>query len=501
MTGSSAVTGLKTSGAAERRAIIDIGSNTVRLVVYNGPPRSPIVVLNEKVSAKLGKDMGKTGVISDKSMQTALAALARFAAMLKLLEVDDVDCVATAASRDATNGPQFLDAVRALGLSPRLLTGEQEARASATGVMAAFPGAVGTVADLGGGSLELVAIDHEGCRGGITLPYGTLRLGDLRAGGAGKFAATVRNGLEKAGWSGGPSNGKDLPLYIVGGSWRALALQAMHEIDWPLDDPHDFELAPDEALRFCRQFEKGKLDRPDPRISSSRVASLPDAAALLGQLVERIAPSHVVFSSWGLREGLVFERLDPETKAQDPMIAGVAAFARNALVPPEHAAAVASWTSPICIDSPEDGNLRLASTMLALTAMRTEPNMRAEEAMAWALRKRWIGLNARGRAMMAMTVFANSGLTEVPAAFSRLASAQDLRDAIGWGLAIRLCRRLTGCAADALSQTAVRRERGAIVLELSEPLQALYSDSTGKDLRRLGDWLGLDWKVKTAAPV
>jgi exopolyphosphatase/guanosine-5'-triphosphate,3'-diphosphate pyrophosphatase len=497
MTGSSAVTGSKTHGAAGRRAIIDIGSNTVRLVVYNGPPRSPVVVLNEKVSAKLGKDMGKTGVISDKSMQTALAALARFAAMLKLLDVHDVDCVATAASRDAANGPQFLDAVRRLGLSPRLLTGEQEALASATGVMAAFPGAIGTVGDLGGGSLELVSIGSEGCRGGITLPYGTLRLSDLRAGGASKFAATVRNGLEKAGWSGG----KGLPLYIVGGSWRALALQAMHEIDWPLDDPHDFELAPDEALRFCRQFEKGKLDRPDPRISSSRVASLPDAAALLGQLVERIAPSRVVFSSWGLREGLVFERLDPETKAQDPMIAGVAAFARNALVPPEHAAAVASWTSPVSIDSPEDGNLRLASTMLALTAMRTEPNMRAEEAMAWALRKRWIGLNARGRAMMAMTVFANSGLTEVPAAFSRLASPQDLRDAIGWGLAIRLCRRLTGCAAEALSQTTVRREHGTIVLELEEPVQALYTDSTGKDLRRLGDWLGLDWKVKTPATV
>jgi exopolyphosphatase/guanosine-5'-triphosphate,3'-diphosphate pyrophosphatase len=489
------VTGPEPRRAGEKRAIIDIGSNTVRLVVYNGPPRAPVVVLNEKVSAKLGKDMGKTGVISDKSMQTALAALARFAAMLKLLGVDDVDCVATAASRDAANGPQFLDAVRALGLSPRLLTGEQEARASATGVMAAFPGAAGTVADLGGGSLELVSIEGDACHGGVTLPYGTLRLGDLRAGGANKFAATVRNGLEKAGWSGG----KGLPLYIVGGSWRALALQAMHEIDWPLDDPHDFELAPDEALRFCRQFEKAKLDRADPRISASRVASLPDAAALLGQLVERLAPSRVVFSSWGLREGLVFERLDPETQAQDPMIAGVAAFAANALVPPEHAAAVAQWTAPVCIDSPELGNLRLAATMLALTAMRTEPNMRAEEAMAWALRKRWVGLNARGRAMMAMTVFANSGLTEVPVAFSRLASAQELRDAIGWGLAIRLCRRLTGCAEQALRLTRLDRSGGQIVLAIEEPLQALYSDTTAKDLRRLGDWLGLEWKWKVAA--
>jgi exopolyphosphatase/guanosine-5'-triphosphate,3'-diphosphate pyrophosphatase len=481
--------------AKEKRAIIDIGSNTVRLVVYNGPPRAPVVILNEKISAKLGKDLGKTGLLSAKSMHTALSALARFAAMLKLLRIDDVDCVATAASRDAQNGPEFLAAVRNLGLSPRLLTGEEEAQASATGVMAAFPGARGTVGDLGGGSLELVAIDGDACRGGITLPYGTLRLADLRAAGPVRFAATVRDGLTQAGWS----SGAGLPLYIVGGSWRALALQAMHEIGWPLDDPHDFELAPEDALRMCRQFEKGKLERPDPRISASRVGTVPDAAALLGQLVERIAPSRIVFSSWGLREGLLFARLDPAIRARDPMLAGVAAFAGAALVTPGHAEAVARWTTPACNDGPENGNLRLASTMLALAAMRTEPNMRAEQAMGWALRKRWVGLNARGRAMMAMTVFANSGLTEVPPALSRLASAQDLRDAVAWGLATRLCRRLTGCADQALSRTALRREGTELVLALDEPMQALYSNSVGKDLRQLAEWTGLEWKVKLVA--
>lgn len=481
--------------SVDKHAIIDIGSNTVRLVVYNGPPRAPVVILNEKVSAKLGKDLGKNNLLSAKSMQTALAALARFAAMLKLLGVDDVDCVATAASRDAHNGEEFLASVRKLGLFPRLLSGEQEARASATGVMAAFPGARGTVGDLGGGSLELVSIDGDACKGGITLPYGTLRLADLRAAGPVRFASTVRDGLSRAGWS----SGAGLPLYIVGGSWRALALQAMHEIGWPLDDPHDFELAPADALRMCRQLEKGKPERLDPRVSAARVSSLPDAAALLGQLVERIGPSRIVFSSWGLREGLLFARLDPHIRAQDPMLSGVAAFARAATVTLEHAKAVADWTAPICNDGRANGNLRLASTMLALAAMRTEPNMRAEQAMGWALRKRWIGLNARGRAMMAMTVFANSGLTEVPPAFSRLASPQDLRDAIAWGLAIRLCRRLTGCADEALAKTALRREYGGLRLIVEEPVQALYTTTTAKDLRLLAEWVGIDAKVKLAA--
>ena len=195
------------SHSTRKRAIIDIGSNTVRLVVYNGPPRAPVVILNEKVNARLGKDLGRTGAISDKSMRTALPALARFAELLKLLEVETVECVATAAARDASNGPRFLDAVRGFGLSPRLLSGEEEARASAMGVIAAFPGAHGVVADLGGGSLELVEVDRGTSGSGITLPFGTLRLADLRADGPARFAETVREGLERVAWH----QGVDLP--------------------------------------------------------------------------------------------------------------------------------------------------------------------------------------------------------------------------------------------------------------------------------------------------
>ncbi|PEQ12841.1 exopolyphosphatase [Novosphingobium sp. PC22D] len=482
------------SQSAEKRAIIDIGSNTVRMVIYNGPPRAPIVVLNEKVNARLGKELGQTGELSEKAMNAALAALRRFAAMIALSGVAQVECVATAATRDARNGAEFLAEVRALGLEPRLLSGEDEAAASATGVIAAFPGAKGTVGDLGGGSLELVAIDDQGCKGGITLPYGTLRLPDLRADGAQAFAQTVRHGLTKAGWT----MGKGQPLYIVGGSWRAVALQAMRTIEWPLDDPHDFELRAGDILRMCRQFEKGKITDPDPRISSSRLATLPDAAALLAELVERIAPSKVVFSSWGLREGLLYAQLDASTQARDPMLDGVADFARRLLVAPEQARKVAEWTAPVFAIEGEE-KLHFASTMLALAAMRTEPNMRTEQAMGWALRKRWVGLDVRGRAMMAMTVLANSGTTAIPAEFERLAPREDLHAAIGWGLALRVCRRLTACADEALSQTSLRREGGRLVVTLEEPMQALFANSMAKDMRKLAEWLGLEWDLKIAA--
>lgn len=476
----------------EKRAIIDIGSNTVRLVVYNGPRRAPVVILNEKVSARLGRDLARSGTIPDKAMTAALAALERFAMILRLMDVTNVDCVATAAARDASNGPALLEAVRGFGLSPRLLSGEEEARASATGVIAAFPGARGVVADLGGGSLELVEVDSAVLPGGVTLPFGTLRLPDHRAGGPRKFADTVRAELKRARWSAGSG----LPIYACGGSWRALALQAMREIDWPLDDPHGFDVPADQVLRLCQKLEKGKILDPDSRIGSARLATLPDAAALLGQVIVELKPSRIVFSSWGLREGLLFAQMPPDVQARDPLLSGVEDFAAAAFVSHAEGAAVAAWTAPVCDDSPQDGNLRLAATTLALAGMRTEPNMRTEEAMGWALRKRWVGLDARGRGMMAMTVFANSGLTTIPPEFLKLAEQADLDHAIGWGLAIRLCRRLTAGAPEALGKTAIRRDGAKLVLTLDPTVEALYANSVGKDLKALGEWLGLEWSVE-----
>lgn len=480
---------------SDKRAIIDIGSNTVRMVVFNGPPRAPVVIFNERVSARMGRDLDRTGAISDKAMRSALGALQRFSLLLRLNDVANVECVATAAARDASNGAEFMDAVRAFGLNPRLLSGEEEARASATGVIAAFPDAQGVVADLGGGSLELIEIADGESWHGISLPYGTLRLPDLRAGGNDKFSVTVHEGLTKAGWN----QGRGLPLYVVGGSWRALALQAMRVLDWPVDDPHGFELPASEALHIARQFARGKLGEVDPRISNSRLATLPDAAALMVEVIARLKPAKLVFSSWGLREGLLHNQLSPEVQAEDPMLASVAGFAASARVSTEAAAALAQWTAPITFEKPQDGQLRQVAGLLALATMRTEPNLRTEEAMTWALRKRWIGLDMRGRAMMAMTVFANSGRTEVPTAFHRLASKEAMDRAICWGLAVRLCRRLTGWTPQGLSASSAHIENGCLIVTLSEEMRPLYSPGVAKDHKALAEWLGLEPVVQDTA--
>src|SRR5690606_26680227 len=208
-----------------------------------------------------------------------LAALARYATIVADLGIADLQTVATAAVRDASNGPRFLDRVRALGLEPRLLTGEEEAAGSAFGVIGAFPGAQGTVADLGGGSLELVMIERDACHDGVSLPLGTLRLPALQAKGPAAFREAVEKEMARAGWAAAHPG----PLYMVGGTWRALAAFAMHQADYPISDPHGFFLASADADRVAGDVAAmtPAALAAIPGIAASRAGGLPDAAALL----------------------------------------------------------------------------------------------------------------------------------------------------------------------------------------------------------------------------
>jgi exopolyphosphatase/guanosine-5'-triphosphate,3'-diphosphate pyrophosphatase len=268
---------------------------------------------------------------------------------------------------------------------------------------------------------------------------GTLRLPALREGGGARFARRVKKMLRSVDWS----TAHDQPLYLVGGSFRALARFAMVQQDWPIDDPHGFELSPEEAIKLARKVMEPKMaarlspakvvpapakgvqakaangkvvtklaiQKPVakqaeritiPGVSSGRLASLPDAAALLAVLVRELKPQRLIFSSWGLREGLLAERFDKDTRAADPMLEGVAAFAAGySPTLPVLAGEMVRWTARALPatsepDAPRVERLRLGATMLALASLDTEPNLRTEQAADWALRKRWVGLTARG---------------------------------------------------------------------------------------------------------
>lgn len=477
----------------KRRAIIDIGSNTVRLVIYTGAARAPTIVFNEKVTARLGKGVAENGLLTEKASNVALAALARYATLLDASGVTEVETVATAAARDARNGAEFLAKVAALGLSPRLLSGQEEAETSAWGVLAAFPGAHGIVGDLGGGSLELTDIEGDRCEHGVSLPWGSLRIRALRAQGPGKFARHIREELKAVGWAGR----KGLTLFLVGGSCRALAHYAKHVLDWPIDDPHGFELSSGRAIDLFRPLEHGQPDGPIPGISSSRLTALPDSAALIVNLVRALKPANLVFSSWGLREGLLYQRLTARERAQDVMLTSVGTFAEELGTPAAHAAMVADWTAGIA--APGHDSLRLAVTHLALASLRLEPNLRAEHVTDWALRKRWIGLTPEDRAMLAAALLANAGRLPPPGSLARITSPGNLHEAAAWGLTVRLARKFSGCSSRPLAGSALTIRDGKLVLGVRPAFQALATETVEKDLRQLATWLRLEPAIEVLA--
>lgn len=469
------------------QAVIDIGSNTVRLVIYGGPARAPVVLLNEKVSARLGKGVAEHGKLSDKAMTAVLAALGRYAALLRARGIRRVHTVATAATRDASNGVEFLGKVAALGLNPRLLSGEEEALTSAAGVAGAFPNARGVVADLGGGSLELVHIAGTECEYGSSLPLGTLRLPALRSAGAAKFKHKVEKLIEETGSRCGPGEA----LYLVGGSFRALARYHQHLIGSPIDDPHGLAMEPDALLALCLKLQRSTVLAGVPGVAPARLAALPDTAALLATLIAKAQPCEVIFSGWGLREGLIFNDLLPAERRADPFAAGVRAFAEPLGASPAVAAMIAGWTAAtVGSHDLAHENLRLSAIILAIASQQIEPNLRSVTVLDWALHKRWIGICGVGRAMLAACLLSNAN-REIPVDIAHLASPEEIERAVSWGLAIRLCRRLTGLAPQLFSSCSLAAIDGRLILTLNERTAPLATDVVEKDLKLLAEHMQL----------
>lgn len=465
--------------------------------------RAPTVLLNEKVTAKLGRDIGSTGALADEAVELAMRGLSRFVLLLDDLGIKDIETVATAAVRDASNGKEFVAELKKLGLKPRILSGEEEGEISAYGVLGAFPGAEGIVADLGGGSLELASVKDGVPANSSSLPLGTLRLPDYRANKPDRMVASLEKALAKAGWD-KASNGKDngTTLYLVGGTWRAMAVYAMLLQGHPLSDPHGLSGSVDEAKALIKALSKETKDtlKEHDRISSMRAEKLPDAALLLKAMLAKLSPERIVFSSWGLREGLLFNGLAPEARAQDPLLAGVSVFASQRGAPATLAAQMAGWTVRA---SPSEGKgderLRLAATMLALASMQIEPNIRMPQAIEWALHKRWIAIDGEGRAMLAAAIAANGNHLDLPEEVRALASEDALEEALCWGLAIRLARRLGARSRRSLQVSRLRADEDQLVLRLAKSHEALFGLPVEKDMKLLAGKLGLDWQVEIVA--
>ncbi len=479
------------TSADPRTAIIDIGSNSIRLVVYQGPARLPAILFNEKVMAGLGRGVSETGAIGADALALGTMALERFASVAREMDVSRLRTVATAAVREATNGQALLDVAARLGLDVDVLTGEQEATVAGLGVISAIPGADGIVGDLGGGSLELVRVAGGQVGDRASFPFGVLRLAALRTKGARSFERRVASAISNAGWAG---RGAGLPLYLVGGSWRALARLDMHATGYPLPVIHQYPLPAASIMRLNRtlaQIGKGKL-RAIPSVSSARAPTLADASALLGVLVRSLGAVTTIVSSFGLREGLLFDALSLAERGQDPLIVAARDEGRRLGRFAEHGDLLESWIAPLFTDDAVAlTRLRHAACLLADVGWRANPEFRAERGVEIALHGNWVAIDAPGRALVAQALFTSlGGGTDTPAPLAELAPPALLRRAMCWGMAMRLGQRLSGGLAGPLQRSSLGDDGAAITLRLTGEDCTFYSDTVERRHKALAAILG-----------
>ena len=486
-------------GERRRAAVIDIGSNSVRLVVYEGPRRIPAVIFNEKVAAGLGRGLAVDGRIAAADAERGLTALRRFAALAQAMSVDELQCVATAAVRDAANGAEFVARAAAEGLAIRLLTGDEEARAAGYGVLSAIPEAQGIAVDLGGGSLELAEVVGGKVGRTVSFPLGVLRLPALRSDGPQAFDRTVRAMLKQAGW---PGAARGQPLYLVGGSWRALARLDMEltRLPLPVMDHHDLpRIAVRRLLRAVARMGHEEL-RAISGMSSSRAAALPDAVALLAALAGAIDAPAMTISSSGLREGLLYGALPDDVQRQDPLLVAAEYEGKRLARFAAHGHLVEAWIAPLFDDDDAEARrLRLAACLLSDVAWSANPDFRAERGAEIALHGNWRGIDVAGRVVLAQALHTGFGGGDNDfvrfvdeSALPRLARARQ------WGLAIRLAQRLSGGLEAPLTGTRLVMADARLRLELGRDWSMLAGEAVTRRLRNLAAALGREHEVASA---
>lgn len=476
--------------------IIDIGSNSIRLVVYKGASRTPPVLFNEKVMAGLGRGVAANGRLSEESIASAVIALSRFALLAADMQVDILRTVATAAVREASNQAEFLRRVREIcGLDVEVISGEAEARYAALGVIAGIPDADGIVGDLGGGSLELIRVADGAVHERTSLPIGSLKLDVARKKGTRSLNQLIKKTLDRVNWTG---VGKSKPFYTVGGSWRALAQLHMYQTNYPLPVVHQYVMeagVPGQLARTLAHMQPKTL-KAVPNLSTSRIPSLPGAAVLLNAITKKLGSSQIVASANGLREGLLFAGLSADIQRLDPLIEACRLEGHHQGRFPEHGEALMSWMNGLFLpESDSDARLRLAACLLSDVAWRAHPDFRAERGLEVALHGNWVGVTARERAVLGAALFACfGGSPSHPLAeqLRALADVPSIDRARLWGLALRLGQRLTGGTAEPLHESRLHRVDKTLVLALKPRHAPLYGEPVARRLKALAQAMGLE---------
>jgi exopolyphosphatase/guanosine-5'-triphosphate,3'-diphosphate pyrophosphatase len=482
-----------------RVGIIDVGSNSIRLVVYERASRAPLPVFNEKVLCGLARGLDATGRLNPAGVEMALANIDRFTTLAHNMKVTSLDLLATAAVRDAEDGPEFMRALESRpGIQAHIVSGQDEARFSGYGVMCGMPDAMGVMGDLGGGSLELVAIGRGRIGNSTTLPIGPLR---LMSSGKSDPKRAVIDAIESVRWL-REETGKT--FYAVGGAWRSFARLHMEQAGYPLHIIHHYDIPADEARAVARLIavQSAKSLEKMPGVSRRRVDTLPLSCLALDRLLAALRPRNVVFSAFGLREGFYYSRLSDNERSRHPLIAFAeeqgADWRRFDLSPQE----IFDWLTPVFAgESEAERILRIAACHLSDISWNDHPDYRAEQAYIRVLHLPAPGMSHRERAILAMTLayrYKSDSKSAMLDTALRLSDNKGRNYARQLGACLRLAYNLSGGAPGLLPQVQLRRTERDLRMIVPPDLKRSLGDVTARRLESAAEAFDLKSVIVSA---
>jgi exopolyphosphatase/guanosine-5'-triphosphate,3'-diphosphate pyrophosphatase len=483
-------------------AVVDIGSNSIRLLVYESAVRSPTPLFNEKVLCGLGRRMATTGRLADRAMERALLALGRYRAICAQIGVQRFFAVATEAVRKADNGRDFiLRAENACDCQIRVIDGREEAQLAAAGVSAGFVAPDGIAGDLGGGSLELIDITGPAVNAETSVPLGSLNLIDVSGKDFGKAAAHIDRYLQGIDWL---ARGRGRPFYAIGGTWRAVARLHMIETDYPLSIVHHYAMTP----KQIDALGDAVITRPQSlkgfaKLSAARQEMLPHGLLVLRRLAKVIRPSEIIFSAFGVREGVLYQLLPPDEQARDPLIAACEDMARRRGRSLAYGYELFHWMEPLFRppsppETPEERRLRLAACMLSDVGWRGHPDYRGAKVLGLIAQSSFVGVDHAGRSFLALAVYYihETALTgDFSPALRKLVGRDWHKRAQLMGMAARVASKLSASMPGVLDKTPLEYQKGKLVLHLPESLAALDGEALRRRLKALAQFLDYDAEI------
>lgn len=480
-------------------AVLDIGSNAVRFVVYDGLSRAPFKIHNERTQCHLGKHLATTGRLNPDGVALALDSIGRYAALISAMKIKQVRAVATAAMRDAEDGADFIKKVKAdYGLEIKVIEGEEEARLSAQGVMMNGLGAGGVIGDYGGGSLELIVVEKDEVKHKTSLPVGAHRLNAIDG-----YDARLRNIDEKLSRVEFIKNYTGRDFYAIGGAWRSMARAHMRMEKHPMLMLDHYTIDGKRASAFAdlisRQSEAAL--KKTMGIMEKRVHDMGVAALAMRRLFEVLQPARLIFSGTGLREGLLVDQLAPDLQQQDALIASCEKIALQGSRFSDHDgfAALERWLAPLFTNADaRTKRLLKASCLLSDIGWFEHEDYQARHAFERILVMPFYGIDHAGRAFLALTQYVRYGgdARDVRDVTSKLLDEKQVTAATVAGLAQSTGYLLTGGALGLLKDADFIVTPKLITLKLRAKSHMLNAEVVGKALAALADTMGRDWATE-----